>query len=87
MVDAFREKQAQDRAKMQNAKHKLHTYAQGDLVAVLAPTAAALAMNSQKFRRDYVSPLVIDMVIDSTHFKLRDLQGKVLPDMFHYCRL
>ncbi len=46
VVDAFREKQAQDHAKMQNAKHKLHTYAQGDLVAVLAPTAAALAMNS-----------------------------------------
>ena len=40
VVDTFREKQAQDRAKMQNAKHKLHTYAQGDLVA------AALAMNS-----------------------------------------
>ena len=49
VVDAFREKQVQDCAKMQNAKYKLHTYAQGDLVAVLAPTAAALAMNSQKF--------------------------------------
>ncbi len=46
VVDAFREKQAQDRAKVQNAKHKMHIYAQGDLVAVLAPTAAALAMNS-----------------------------------------
>ncbi len=46
VVDAFREKQAQDRAKVQNAKHKMHVYAQGDLVAVLAPTAAALAMNS-----------------------------------------
>ena len=45
-MDAFREKQAQDRAKVQNAKHKLHTYAQGELVAVLAPTAAALTMNS-----------------------------------------
>ena len=72
---------------MQNAKHKLHTYAQGDLVAVLAPMAAALAMNSRKFHRDYVGPLVIDTVIDSMHFKLRDLQGKVLPDMFHYRRL
>ena len=46
VVDAFREKQVQDRAKTQNAKHKLHIYAQGDLIAVLAPTAAALAMNS-----------------------------------------
>ncbi len=69
-MDAFREKQMQDRARMQNAKHKLHTYAQGDLVVVLAPMAAALAMNSRKFRRDYVGPLVIDMVIDSMHFKL-----------------
>ncbi len=56
-------------------------------MAVLAPTAAALAMNSRKFRRDYVGPLVIDTIIDPTHFKLRDLQGKVLPDMFHYRRL
>ena len=70
VVDAFREKQAQDHAKVQNAKHKLHTYVQGDLVAVLAPTAAALAMNSQKFRRDYVGPLVVDTIIDPTHFKL-----------------
>ena len=45
-VDAFRDKQTQDRAKVQNARHKIHTYAQGDLEAVLAPTAAALAMNS-----------------------------------------
>ncbi len=29
----------------------------------------------------------MDTVIDPTHFKLRDLQGKVLPDMFHYHRL
>ena len=34
-----------------------------------------------------MGPLVIDTIIDPTHFKLRDLQGKVLPDMFHYCRL
>ncbi len=72
---------------MQNAKHKLHTYAQGDLVAILAPMAAALTMNLRKFQRDYVGSLVIDTVIDPTHFKLRDLQGKVLPDMFHYRRL
>ena len=46
VVDAFREKQMQDRAQAQNARHNMHMYAQGDLVAVLAPTAAALAMNS-----------------------------------------
>ncbi len=55
---------------MQNAKQQLHIYATGDLVAILVPTAAALAMNSQKFRRDYVGPLVVDTVIDPTHFKL-----------------
>ncbi len=46
VVDAFRDKQTQDQAKVQNARYKIHTYVQGELVAVLAPTAAALAMNS-----------------------------------------
>ncbi len=70
VVDIFCEKQVQDHAKVQNANQRLHKYARGDLVAVLAPTAAALAMNSQKCRRDYVGPLVIDTVVDTTHFKL-----------------
>ena len=35
----------------------------------------------------FASPLVTDTILDSTHYKLRDLEKRVLLDMFHYNRL
>ena len=60
---------------------------QGQLVYLLAPSAASLQTNTTKCRADYVGPLVINRVLDETHYILNDLQGQILCGVYHINRL
>ena len=65
----------------------IETFAENDIVYLLAPHASALQSNAQKFRQDYVGPLVIDTKIDDTHYLLKDITGHTLKGDYHINRL
>ena len=65
----------------------IETFAENDIVYLLAPHASALQSNAQKFRQDYVGPLAIDMKIDDTHYLLKDITGRTLKGDYHINRL
>ena len=50
----------------------------GQLVYLLAPSAVSLQANTKKCHTDFVGPLVINRVLDKTHYMLSDLEGCVL---------
>ena len=63
------------------------TFQEGQLVYLLAPSAASLRTNTKKCRADYIGPLVINKCLDPTHYILNDLQGRVLIGVYHINRL
>ena len=65
----------------------IETFAENDIVYLLAPHAPALQSNAQKFRQDYVGPLAIDTKIDDTHYLLKDITGCTLKGDYHINRL
>ena len=56
---------------------------EGQLVYLLPPSAASLQTNTKKCRVDYVGPLIINKVLDETHYVLNDLQGRILCGVYH----
>ena len=65
----------------------VETFAENDIVYLLAPHVSALESNVQKFRQDYVGPLAIDTKIDNTHYLLKDITGHTLKEDYHINRL
>ena len=65
----------------------VETFAENDIVYLLAPHASALQSNAQKFRQDYVGPLAIDTKIDDTHYPLKDITGRTLKGDYHINQL
>ena len=65
----------------------IETFAENDIVYLLAPHASALQSNAQKFRQDYVGPLAINTKIDDTHYLLKDITGRTLKGDYHINRL
>ena len=63
------------------------TFQEGQLVYLLAPSAATLRTKTMKCRADFVGPLVVNKALDQTHYILNDLQGRVLIGVFHINRL
>ena len=53
------------------------------MVYVLAPHASALQTNTTKFKQDFIGPLFIDTALDKTHYRLKDVTGLLLDDMYH----
>ena len=58
-------------------------FTEGQLVYLLAPSSASLQTNTKKCRADYVGPLVVNKVLDETHYILNDLQGRILCGVYH----
>ena len=58
-------------------------FSEGQLVYLLAPSSASLQTNTKKSRADYVGPLVVNKVLDETHYILNDLQGRILCGVYH----
>ena len=65
----------------------IETFAENDIVYLLAPHVSALQSNTQKFRQDYVGPLAIDTKIDDTHYLLKDITSHTLKGDYHINRL
>ena len=65
----------------------IETFNENDIVYLLAPHASALQSNAQKFRQDYVGPLIIDTKKDDTHYLLKDITGRTLKGDYHINRL
>ena len=63
------------------------TFQEGQLVYLLAPSAATLRTNTQKCRADFIGPLVINKALDSIHYTINDLQGRILISVYHINRL
>ena len=63
------------------------SFAENDIVYLLAPHASALDSDTQKFRQDYVGPLAIDTKIDETHYLLKDITGRTLKGDYHINRI
>ena len=57
------------------------------MVYLFAPSAVSLQTNTKKSRADFVGPLVINRVLDETHYILCDLQGRILCGVYHVKRL
>jgi hypothetical protein len=87
IVQDFRSKQTQQRAERGNQHREVRHYSEGQLVAVLSPTHAALQTDSRKFKHDYIGPLVIQTVLDDTHVLLETLEGQTLNSPYHVNRL
>ena len=65
----------------------LQVFQEDQLVYFLAPSAASLATKTRKCTADFIGPLVISKVLDSTHYVLSDLQGRILIGVYHINRL
>ena len=63
------------------------TFQEGQLVSLLAPSAASLRTKTKKCRADFIGPLVVNKCLDPTHYILNDLQGRVLIGVYHINRL
>ena len=59
----------------------------GQLVYLFAPSAVSLQTDTKKCRADFVGPLVINKVLDETHYILSDLEGRILCGVYHVRRL
>ena len=57
------------------------------MVYLFAPSAVSLQTNTKKCCADFVGPLVINRVLDETHYILSDLQGRILCGVYHAKRL
>ena len=63
------------------------TFQEGQLIYLLAPSAASLRTKTKKCRADFVGPLVVNKCLDPTHYILNDLQGRILIGVYHINRL
>ena len=57
------------------------------MVYLLAPSAVSLQTNTKKCCADFFGPLVINRVLDETHYILSDLKGRILCGVYHVRRL
>ena len=67
--------------------NKPEIFQKGQLVYLFAPSAVSLQTNTKKCHADFVGPLVINRVLDETHYILSDLQGRILCGVYHVKRL
>ena len=57
------------------------------MVYLLVPHASALQTNTTKFKQDFIGPLFIDITLDKTHYRLKDVTGLLLDGMYHTNRI
>ena len=61
----------------------IETFEPNELVYLLAPYSLSLQSSTQKFRQDYIGSLAIDTKLDDTHYLLKDVTRRTLPDDYH----
>ena len=76
--------QQQRQALEKNTQAKMpEIFQKGQLVYLSAPLAVSLQTNTKKCCADFVGTLVINRVLDETHYILSDLQGIILYTVYH----
>ena len=53
------------------------------MVYLLASHSSALQMSTMKFRQNFIGPLFIDVILDKTHYRLKDATGLLLDGTYH----
>lgn len=81
------EAQERDCLKQSDSLRKVPGYKAGQLVYFLMPASGALDTNSRKFVVNYVGPVKIKSVLDSTHVILEDLTGRTISGVHHTNRI
>jgi hypothetical protein len=80
--EAVREKKLKDQQKQLERQKRMHidkhVYAKGDLVYYYCPRLSDLQTSSRKFKANWVGPLQIVHILDTTHYILADLEGREL---------
>ena len=79
--------QALELANKNKSLTNIEVFEQNDLVYLVAPYSSYLQSKAQKLRQDYVGPLAINTKIDYTHYHLKDVTGRTLPENFHINRI
>ena len=87
MLQLQRTKQEHQSAEIAKRLSKNPIYLQGQLVYLYKPTSSSLTANSKKISAEWVGPLVVQEILDRTHYILTTLDGKILHDVFNYNRL
>ena len=62
---------------------KPEIFKKGQLVYLFTPSAVLLQTNTKKCCADFVGPLVINRVLDKTHYILSYLEGCILCGVYH----
>ena len=65
----------------------IETFAENDIVYLLAQHVSAIQSNAQKFKQNYMGLLAIDTKIDDTHYLLKDITSHTLKGDYHINRL
>lgn len=87
MLSLQKDKQRTQNEKISQKLSSCPVYEKGQLVMLHKPTSSSLTPNSKKFTASYIGPLVVNSVLDRTHYVLEDLEGRVLREIFNYNRL
>ena len=66
---------------------KVETSSEGNLVYLHGPHESSLLIEATNSWQDYIGPIVINTPFDSTRNKFRELENRVLLEMFHINRL
>lgn len=82
-----RVKQEKQNAQISQKLGKNPIYSVGQLVYLFKPTSSSLTANSRKISASWCGPLVINQVLDRTHYILATLKGEILHDVFNFNRL
>ena len=87
MLLEWRTKQALEYESKAKKFRNEEIFQDNQMVYLLAPHASALQMNTIKFKQDFIGPLFIDMALDKTHYRLKDVTGLLLDGTYHVNRI
>ena len=87
MLLEWRTKQALEYESKAKKFRNEEIFQDNQIVYLLALHASALQTNTTKFKQDFIGPLFIDMALDKTHYRLKDVTGLLLDGTYHVNRI
>ena len=83
MLLEWRTKQALEyKSKVKKFRNE-EIFQDNQMVYLLALHTSALQTNTTKFKQDFIGPPFIDMALDKTHYRLKDMTGLLLDGTYH----
>ena len=87
MLELQKHQQMEQNEKISQKLEKRPLYSVGQLVYLHKPDSSSVTVPSRKFQIQWTGPYAIRTVLDSTHYEIMTLDGKVIQDVFSYNRL